>query len=150
MQRKSIFDILVKDLMYNNNLENYIEMTYYIRYYNRQEIDNRCYNVFDIEYYMKDWYDKWHSDLHSNICADGFAYFLRDRFADKTFNIEEFVNNASEIENVRELLYNGFGIDNSPKKLEDAEEFHYHTFRMILEEKLNTFAKKYDLVVVKD
>lgn len=123
-------------------------MTYYIRYYRR--IDNQGHNMFDIEYYMKEWYDKWHSELHSNACADGFAYFLKDRLADETFNFEQFVSDASEIENVRELLYGGLGIDNSPKELEDAEEFHYFAFREILEDKLNAFAEKYDLAVVND
>lgn len=123
-------------------------MTYYIRYYTA--LNNQYYNMFDIEYYMKEWYDKWHSDLHSNVCADGFAYFLRDRLVDERFNFEEFVSDASEIDNIRGLVYEGLGIDNSPKELEDAEEFHYNTFRTILEDKLNEFAEKYGLVVLND
>ena len=102
------------------------------------------------------------SNIILKVKVDFFKNNFSCIFATKTKNkhLAEFIcgteDSASffgiycKIENVRELLYNGFGIDNSPKELEDAEDFHYNTFGAILEDKLNEFAEKYDLVVVKD
>lgn len=123
-------------------------MTYRIYYMPKGEA-NYCkdYTMFDMEYYMtpseKD--EEWFSDLHNLPVAEGIAYFLRDNLNDKDFNFEEFVKDAEDISWLRGLLYECY--DNKPKTFTEAEHFHYHVFRPVLEEKIKAFAKKYGLYV---
>lgn len=105
------------------------------------------YTMFDMEYYKepsgKD--EEWFSDLHNLPVAEGIAYFLRDNLNDKDFNFEEFVKDAEDISWLRGLLYECY--DNKPKTFTEAQHFHYHVFRPVLEEKINAFAKKYGVFV---
>lgn len=123
-------------------------MTYRIYYMPKGEA-NYCkdYTMFDMEYYMtpseKD--EEWFSDLHNLPVAEGIAYFLRDNLNDKDFNFEEFVKDAEDISWLRGLLYECY--DNKPKTFTEAQHFHYHVFRPVLEEKINAFAKKYGVFV---
>lgn len=110
---------------------------------------NYCkdYTMFDIEYYeIPSGEDgEWLSDLHSLPIVTGIACFLRDNLNDKDFNFEEFVKDAEDISWLRGLLYECY--DNKPKTSTEAEHFHYHVFRPVLEEKIKAFAKKYGLFI---
>ena len=123
-------------------------MTYRIFYMPKGEA-NCCkdYTMFDMEYYRvpsgKD--GEWFSDLSNLPVVTGIACFLRDHLNDKDFNFEEFVNDAEDISWLRGLLYECS--DNKPKTSTEAEHFHYHVFRPVLEEKINAFAKKYGLFI---
>lgn len=123
-------------------------MTYRIFYMPKGETNsNKEYTMFDMEYYKvpsgKD--GEWFSDLCNLPVAAGIAYFLRDNLNDKDFNFEEFVKDAEDISWLRGLLYECY--DNKPKTSTEAEHFHYHVFRPVLEEKIKAFAKKYGLFV---
>ena len=123
-------------------------MTYKIYYIPKGEA-NYCkdYTMFDIEYYEipsgKD--GEWLSDLRNLPVVTGIACFLRDNLNDKDFNFEEFVKDAEDISWLRGLLYECY--DNKPKTSTEAEHFHYHVFRPVLEEKIKAFAKKYGLFI---
>ena len=123
-------------------------MTYRIYYMPKGEA-NYCkdYTMFDIEYYMEmsGKNEEWFSDLHNLPVAEGIAYFLRYNLNDKDFNFEEFVKDAEDISWLRGLLYECY--DNKPKTFTEAQHFHYHVFRPVLEEKINAFAKKYGVFV---
>lgn len=105
------------------------------------------YTMFDMEYYRvpseKD--GEWFSDLRNLPVVTGIACFLRDNLNDKDFNFEEFVKDAEDISWLRGLLYECY--DNKPKTSTEAEHFHYHVFRPVLEEKIKAFAKKYGLFI---
>ena len=123
-------------------------MTYRIFYMPKGETNsNKEYTMFDMEYYRvpsgKD--GEWFSDLRNLPVAAGIAYFLRDNLNDKDFNFEEFVKDVEDISWLRGLLYECY--DNKPKTSTEAEHFHYHVFRPVLEEKIKAFAKKYELYV---
>lgn len=123
-------------------------MTYKIYYIPKGEA-NCCkdYTMFDIEYYEipsgKD--GEWFSDLLNLPVVTGIACFLRDNLNDKDFNFEEFVKDAEDISWLRGLLHECY--DNKPKTSTEAEHFHYHVFRPVLEEKIKAFAKKYGLFI---
>lgn len=123
-------------------------MTYKIYYIPKDEA-NCCkdYTMFDIEYYEipsgKD--GEWFSDLLNLPVVTGIACFLRDNLNDKDFNFEEFVKDAEDISWLRGLLHECY--DNKPKTSTEAEHFHYHVFRPVLEEKIKAFAKKYGLFI---
>ena len=102
--------------------------------------------MFDIEYHMKQSEkdkEKWYSELHCLPCVDGLCYFINDKAKDKDFNIDQFVKDATEIQEIRGFLYERN--DNRPKEYEEANEFHYHKFRKAFEDILNNFKYKYDL-----
>lgn len=123
-------------------------MTYRIFYMPKGETNsNKEYTMFDMEYYRvpseKD--GEWFSDLSNFPDVTGIAYFLRDNLNDKDFNFEEFVKDAEDISWLRGLLYECY--DNKPKASTEAEDFHYHVFRPVLEKKIKAFAKKYGLFI---
>ena len=120
-------------------------MTYQIYYEGPN--NNKRYTLFDIEYYLaqNEKSKEWYSEVHCLPLVEGIAYFLRDKFKDDNFNLEEFIKDSEEIQNVRGILYEHY--DNRPKKSSDANHFHYHIFGNVLEEKIDSFAAKYNLFV---
>ena len=109
---------------------------------------NRGYCMFDIEYYLKVAYPRdmkvmfWQSELHCLPCVEGLSYFVRDK-SDENFDVGQFVKDATEIQELRGLLWEWN--NNKPKPKEEAEEFHYHKFGKELKEKIDKFCEKYDL-----
>lgn len=123
-------------------------MTYQVYYIPKGEENNsRGCTLFDIEYYKKqsDKTNDWYSEIHCLPVVEGIAYFLKDAFRDKDFSFEDFVKDAGEIQEIRGLLYER--CDNKPKPSTEANYFHYHVFRKILEEKIDDFAGKYGLFI---
>ena len=125
-------------------------MTYYIGYTPKWEKDSRGVVMFDIEYYKNRLGDghNWHSDIRCCPCVKGLGAFLRDRLQDYDFNYDEFIKDATDIEEVRGLLWERY--DNRPKNSKESDEFHYHTFGDVLDKLLNDFAQKYGLWVNRD
>lgn len=123
-------------------------MTYTI-YYKPKGEANYCkkYIMFDIEYYKeqsgKD--GEWISELHNLPVVSGLAYFFKDKLNNKDFNFEEFVKDAKDISWLRGLLNECY--DNKPRTSTESDNFHYHVFGPVLEEKINAFANKYGLFV---
>ena len=127
-------------------------MTYQIYYRPDNSAENsRGYVMFDIEYYREQSQtkDKWFSDISCLPCVEGLTHFLKDKFnEDINFDIEEFIKEGTEIQELRGLLYERF--NNKPKEDEESREFHYHIFGKVLEKLLNDFANKYKLYINKD
>ena len=127
-------------------------MTYQIYYKPETSAENsRGYVMFDIEYYRKQSQlkYKWFSDISCLPCVEGLTHFLKDKFnEDINFDIEEFIKEGTEIQELRGLLYERF--NNKPKENKEANHFHYHVFGETLEKLLNNFADKYGLYINKD
>lgn len=124
-------------------------MTYQICYSPSGE-KNRCYILFDIEYYLKKWNspEGWYSEISCLPIVKGIYHFIKESNENKDFNLDEFVNDATDIQEIRGLLYEQY--DNKPKPKSEASNFHYKIFGKILEGMLNDFANKYGLYINRD
>ena len=122
-------------------------MTYQL-YYTAK--DGRDYVLFDIEYYLKkiDNSEKWYSEIHCLPLVKGISYFIKERLNNKDFNFNEFIKDATDIQEIRSLLYEQY--NNKPKSKSEASNFHYKIFGKILEGMLNDFANKYGLYINRD
>lgn len=125
-------------------------MTYYLGYTPRDKQNTRGFVMFDIEYYKKQ--DKknkeeWYSEISCLPCVDGITMFLKDKFNEPGFDYEQFIKDAYEIQEVRGLLYEHRwdGQNNYPKSSKDADNFHYHIFRKVIEKLFDDFTKKYGM-----
>lgn len=116
-------------------------MTYQL-YYTAK--DGRDYVLFDIEYYLKkvDNSEEWNSEISCLPIVKGIYHFIKD------FNLDEFVNDATGIQEIRGLLYEQY--NNKPKSKFEASNFHYKIFGKVLEGMLNDFANKYGLYINRD
>ena len=128
-------------------------MTYEIYYLPEDSAKNsRGYTMFDIEYYRKQSVredDEYFSEISCLTCVEGLARFLKDKLQENdNFEIESFIKDATEVQEVRGLLYERF--DNTPKDFEKSLNFHHHIFGEVLENLLNDFADKYGLFINKD
>ena len=122
-------------------------MTYQI-IYRPNGIENRSGEMvmFDIEYYLKEFENKlWYSEIDCVPIVKGLTCFLKDRFKNENFNHIEFMEDATNIQEIRGDLYEKN--DNKPKAFDDARNFHYKVFRDHLVELLGWFAEKYGLVI---
>ena len=124
-------------------------MTYQIYYIPKDMEDNgRGSTMFDIEYYLTQSpreKDKWYTEVKSLPIVGGIVHFLHDHSQDPSFNWMLFSTDATEIEELRGLLYESY--DNSPKNDSEARHFHYHVFGEVIKEKIYHFAEKYGLFV---
>lgn len=128
-------------------------MTYEIYYLPEDSAKNsRGYSMFDIEYYRKQSIlgeDKYFSEISCLPCVEGLSRFLKDKLQENiNFDIESFIKDATEIQEIRGLLYERY--DNSPKESKVSSDFHYHIFGEVLENLLNNFVNKYGLYINKD
>ena len=120
-------------------------MTYQIYYLpDGSPEGSRGYTVFDIEYYMKQVRDKdlWFSEIHCLPCVEGVSRFLKDQFGKEDFDLEQFIKDAYEIQELRGFLWERH--DNKPKELKDARDFHYHGFNHEIESIFEVFVRRYD------
>lgn len=122
-------------------------MTYQI-YYTAK--DGRDYVLFDIEYYLEKVYnsEEWNSEIRCLPLVKGISYFIKERLNNKDFNFDEFIKDATDIQEIRSLLYEQY--NNKPKSKSEASNFHYKIFGKILEGMLNDFANKYGLYINRD
>lgn len=124
-------------------------MVYQIYY--KKEGDNtynREYTLFDIEYYLTylrtdDNVKSWYSELSCVTIVKGIAQFIKESLKDDTFDFDEFVKDATEIQELRGLLYEKHG--NKPRELSEARKFHYEQFDKVLDSTIRDFANKYKL-----
>ena len=126
-------------------------MTYQIYYTPKNSKDGKRYIMFDIEYYIKASYakkDYWSSDICCLPRIEGITKFLKDKLNEYKFDCDEFVRCGKEIEEIRGLLHERY--DNKPRVYNEACDFHYKGFGKVLEEKIEAFAKKYDLHINRD
>ena len=125
-------------------------MTYYLGYTPRDKQNARGFVMFDIEYYKKQNEknkEEWYSEISCLPCVDGITMFLKDKFNEPGFDYKQFIKDAYEIQEVRGLLYEHQwnGQNNCPKSSKDADNFHYHIFRKVIEKLFNDFTKKYGM-----
>ena len=125
-------------------------MTYYLGYTPRDKQNTRGFVMFDIEYYKKQDEknkEEWYSEICCLPCVDGITMFLKDKFNEPGFDYEQFIKDAYEIQEVRGLLYEHRwnGQNNRPKSSKDADNFHYHIFRKVIEKLFDDFTKKYEM-----
>ena len=127
-------------------------MTYQI-YWKAKDVENdvKRYVLFDIEFYRKHAENSfdWISEIHCLPIVKGISNFLKDKLSSNDFVFEEFVNDASEIQEIRRMLYEA-DFDNMPRPSEESTNFHNKTFGKALEKKISEFAKKYGLLVNRD
>ena len=125
-------------------------MTYQIYYTTKEEKNSREYLLFDIEYYLKkvDNSEGWYSEISCLPIVEGISYFIKESLNNKDFNLNEFIDDATGIQEIRGLLYERY--DNKPKPKSEASNFHYKIFGKILEGMLNDFANKYGLYINRD
>lgn len=126
-------------------------MTYQIYYTPKNSKDGKRYIMFDIEYYIKASEakkDYWSSDICCLPRVEGITKFLKDKLNEYKFDCDEFVRCGKEIEEIRGLLHERY--DNKPRIYNEACDFHYKGFGKVLEEKIEAFARKYDLHINRD
>lgn len=130
-------------------------MTYYLGYTPKGQEKSRGVVVFDIEYYKersdKD-KDLWNSEISCLPCVKGLTIFLKDKLNEPDFDVNQFIADATEIQEVRALLYenNWEGQSNRPKPAKDANDFHYNIFGKVIEKLFEDFTKKYGMWVNRD
>lgn len=130
-------------------------MVYYLKYTPKGEQNSRGVVVFDIEYYKersdKD-EDLWYSEIDCLPCVDGLTIFLKDKFNEPEFDVKQFIKDATEIQEVRGLLYenNWEGQNNRPKPAKEADNFHYNIFGKVIENLFEDFTKKYGMWISRD
>ncbi len=125
-------------------------MTYYLGYTPKDKQNTRGFVMFDIEYYQKQSEknkEEWYSEISCLPCVDGLTWFLKDKFNEPGFDYEQFIKDASEIQEVRGLLHERKweGQDNHPKSPKESDNFHYHIFGKVIEKMFDDFVKKYGL-----
>lgn len=93
--------------------------------------------MFEIEFYRKhdDASFDWISEIHCLPIVKGISNFLKIKLSSNDFVFEEFVNDASEIQEIRRMLYEA-DFDNSPKPQREAYLWHYNIFGKALEKRL--------------
>lgn len=126
-------------------------MTYQICYTPKDSSENkRAVCLFDIEYYRKHSEDEnlWLSEIHCLPIVEGIVRFLKDERERQDFDYETFIKDATEIQEIRGLLYESF--NNNPKPNDASIKFHYHVFKKVIEEIFDEFAYKYDFSINRD
>lgn len=123
-------------------------MTFNIYYMPKGSKDgDRGYSLFDIEYYREKAKDnvKWFSEIDCIPVVEGICIFFKDKLKDKSFDYQQFIVDATEIQEIRGLLYERF--DNSPKLETESSNFHYNIFGKFIQNKFKDFADKYNLFI---
>ena len=120
-------------------------MIYFIRY--RKE------TLFDIEFYLqkdetiKD-ENNWNSELHCQPLVRGISRFLQEKLKDESFNIDEFIKDSEEIQEIRGWLWEKH--DNNLLDGKSAKKRHDVEFDPELKEIINTYSKKYGFSITTD
>jgi hypothetical protein len=105
---------------------------------------HRGYVLFDIEYYKtkSDYTNEWYSEIKVLPCVEGITRYVYSRKDDKTFDVEEFIKDAEEIEELRRWLWEIEGN-------RDVTQHHKSRYKYI-ETMLTNFSEKYKLYVNRD
>lgn len=130
-------------------------MTYYLGYTPKDQQNSRGVVVFDIEYY-KERSEKdlwlWNSEISCLPCVKGLTIFLKDKLNEPGFDVNQFIADATKIQEVRGLLYENMweGQSNRPKPAKAADNFHYNIFGKVIENLFEEFTKKYGMWISRD
>lgn len=131
-------------------------MVYYLIY---KDSANNEYELFDIEYYKiseailmnkcaSDFKElKYRLELYSSPLVRGIVMFLRYKKDDTIFDYDEFIKDATVIQELRGFLWEHHQNDFLPYK---EITKYYDEFQKELEAKLEFFAGKYGLTIITD
>ena len=114
------------------------------------DIDYNKYTLFDIEYYMaKSETAKtekaWYSELQTCVCVEGLARYLKDNLNKEGFNLDEFIRDSEQIQELRGWLWETHR--NYMEDMETCSKRHYHEFKPELDEIIDTYCKKYGFYI---
>lgn len=122
-------------------------MTYHIYYMPSENTETgNEYCLFDIEYYLdrdKLKSDRWYTKIICWPLIRGLAFFFKEKFNDKDFDMESFVLDADFLQDLRKLF--SARIDNRPRKITEARQYHYNVLEKDLRKILEDFCNKYNL-----
>lgn len=122
---------------------------YQLRYVPKGKYERDYATLFDIEYFQnRSDSGLWYSEINVTPIVEGITLFLNDKFRDSDFDYKQFIKEATEIQELRGLLYESY--DNKPRVLTDANEFHCRVFLPHLKNILKMFAEKYNLWINED
>lgn len=114
--------------------------------YNR---NSKRYEMFDIECYPTSFNEKskeYICELDTVIIPIGYNYFLEDNISKDDFDIEEFTKDATELNELRGLLYE---LDNHPRSIDEIKIF-YNEFEKTINHIIKRFVNKYNLILELD
>lgn len=99
------------------------------------------YPIFNIEYYKTKNNDinKWYSEINVNTYIQGIATYVYSKKNDNNFNLDEFINDGKEIQDLKRWLWIIEG--------NYEVEKHHTTRQQYIEKLLNNFVKKYKLLL---
>lgn len=123
-------------------------------YWGEDFTKHRGYTMFDIEYYQvkvenknvsdgaipSTRYHLWQSELHVLPCVEGLVRYTVAQKDNPNFNIEDFIRDSEEIQELRGWLWE----HNQPS--EDSK-LHYGGRYEYIRNKVDDYAKKYDVYV---
>ena len=118
-------------------------MTFQV-YWGTDFTKHRGYTLFDIEYYKTKSKEtnEWYSEIHVLPCVEGITRYVYSRKDDKTFNVEEFIKDAEEIQELRRWLWEIEGNKDETK--------HYKSRYEYIQTMLTNFSEKYKLYISRD
>lgn len=105
---------------------------------------HRGYTMFDIEYYKtkSELTNEWYSEIKVLPCVEGITKYVYSKKDDNTFNVEEFIKDAEEIQELRRWLWEIEGNRDETK--------HYKSRYEYIKIMLNNFSEKYNLYINTD
>lgn len=110
------------------------------------DINYGKYTLFDIDYYMaiadeKVEEKKWYSEICCTVCVRGISKFLQDKLKDASFDIDEFIKDSEEIQEIRGWLWERH--DNKICDMDTCSNRHYHIFKPEFDAIIKTYCDKY-------
>jgi hypothetical protein len=87
----------------------------------------------------------WYSEINCGVCVKGISKFLQDKLKDVSFNIDEFITDSEEIQEIRGWLWETH--ENNLCNLDACSERHYHKFKPELDNIIKNYCQKYGLSI---
>ena len=110
------------------------------------DIDYGKYTLFDIEYYyakseIEKTENAWYTELDVCVTVEGLSRYLKDNINKEGFNLDEFINDSTVIEELRGWLWETH--NNSLVDMKTCSNRHYHKFKPELDKIIDSYCKKY-------
>lgn len=115
------------------------------------DINYGKYTLFDIEYYItqfensKDKTNSWHSELSSCTRVKGISKFLQDKLGNTKFDVDEFIRDSEEIQELRGWLWEKHS--NNLTDMNSCSDRHYHVFKPELDQIIDNYCKNYGFTI---
>ena len=111
------------------------------------DINYGKYTLFDIDYWMemseekKASDEKWYTEICCTACVRGIAKFLQDKLKESDFNVDGFIEDSEEIQEIRGWLWERH--DNRCCDMETCGHRHYHEFKPEFDKIIKAYCNKY-------